>query len=140
MKRINYLGSAGFDRSRHRRPYIGTGGLSTSGVRTKPGQITLARTPWAAPSLATTLARPIRPCLAVTYGAYGWTFRQCPLLPNIQTPSGGLLMSVLCRFCCRSHALQQSMPSLGQMPLQRLAVPFAKLGSGVIGFLQKAKQ
>src|SRR5262249_27259708 len=40
--------------------------LSTSGVRTKPGQITLARTPWAAPSLATTFARPMRPCLAVT--------------------------------------------------------------------------
>src|SRR5215831_17828833 len=40
--------------------------LSTSGVRTKPGQITLARTLCAAPSLATTFARPIRPCLAVT--------------------------------------------------------------------------
>ena len=34
-----------------------------------PEQITLARTPWAAPSLATTFAKPIRPCLAVTYGA-----------------------------------------------------------------------
>ena len=31
--------------------------LSTSGVRTKPGQITLARTPCLAPSLATTLAQ-----------------------------------------------------------------------------------
>jgi hypothetical protein len=43
--------------------------LSTSGVRTKPGQITLARTFFAAPSLATTLARPIKACLAATYGA-----------------------------------------------------------------------
>src|SRR5262245_2044168 len=40
--------------------------LSTSGVRTKPGQMTLARTPCLAPSLATTLASPIKPCLAVT--------------------------------------------------------------------------
>src|SRR5262249_11506439 len=40
--------------------------FSTSGVRTKPGQITLARTPCAAPSLATTFASPIRPCFAVT--------------------------------------------------------------------------
>src|SRR5262249_14408204 len=40
--------------------------LSTSGVRTKPGQITLARTPYLAPSFATVLQRPIRPCLAVT--------------------------------------------------------------------------
>ena len=40
--------------------------LSTSGVRTKPGQITLARTPCFAPSLAITLASPIRPCFAVT--------------------------------------------------------------------------
>src|SRR5262245_12076739 len=40
--------------------------LSTSGVRTKPGQITLARTPYLAPSFATVLHRPIRPCLAVT--------------------------------------------------------------------------
>src|SRR5689334_23331105 len=40
--------------------------LSASGVRTKPGQTTLARTPCAAPSLATTLARPTSPCLAVT--------------------------------------------------------------------------
>ena len=43
--------------------------FSTSGVRTKPGQMTLERTPWAAPSFATTLASPISPCLAVTYGA-----------------------------------------------------------------------
>src|ERR1700746_1671711 len=43
--------------------------LSTRGARTKPGQMTLARTPRAAPSLATTLASPISPCLAVTYGA-----------------------------------------------------------------------
>src|SRR5262249_26213540 len=43
--------------------------LSAKGVRTKPGQITLSRTPCAAPSFATTLARPISPCLAVTYGA-----------------------------------------------------------------------
>ena len=40
--------------------------LSTSGVRTKPGQITFARTPCSAPSFATTFARPTRPCLAVT--------------------------------------------------------------------------
>ena len=40
--------------------------FSTSGVRTKPGQITLARTPCLAPSLATVLASPMRPCLAVT--------------------------------------------------------------------------
>src|SRR5690606_11818608 len=39
---------------------------STSGLRTKPGQITFARTPAAAPSLATVRARPSRPCLAVT--------------------------------------------------------------------------
>src|SRR5262249_873713 len=44
--------------------------LSTSGVRTKPGQMTLARTPCLAPSFATTLASPINPCLAVTYGAF----------------------------------------------------------------------
>jgi hypothetical protein len=43
--------------------------LSTSGVRTKPGQMTLARTLCLAPSLAITLARPISPCLAATYGA-----------------------------------------------------------------------
>src|SRR5215470_9004412 len=43
--------------------------LSTNGVRTKPGQITLARTPCSAPSLATTRARPSRACLAETYGA-----------------------------------------------------------------------
>ena len=40
--------------------------LSTNGVRTKPGQITFARTPCAAPSLAITRARPSSPCLAVT--------------------------------------------------------------------------
>src|SRR3954454_12648215 len=40
--------------------------LSTSGVRTKPGQMTFARTPCLAPSFATTLASPISPCLAVT--------------------------------------------------------------------------
>src|SRR5262249_22871394 len=40
--------------------------LSTSGVRTYPGQITLARMPCLPPSLATVLHRPIRPCLAVT--------------------------------------------------------------------------
>ena len=44
--------------------------LSTSGVRTKPGQTTLARTPCLAPSFATTLDKPISPCLAVTYGAF----------------------------------------------------------------------
>src|SRR6185436_19688380 len=44
--------------------------LSTSGVRTKPGQTTLARTLNSAPSLATTLQSPISPCLAVTYGAF----------------------------------------------------------------------
>ncbi|MCY1510292.1 hypothetical protein D9M68_446650 [compost metagenome] len=44
--------------------------FSTSGVRTKPGQITLARTPCFAPSFATVLASPMRPCLAVTYGAF----------------------------------------------------------------------
>ena len=37
--------------------------FSTSGVRTKPGQITLARTPCAAPSFATTFARPIEAVL-----------------------------------------------------------------------------
>ena len=40
--------------------------FSTSGVRTKPGQITFARTRFGPPSLATTRARPSRPCLAVT--------------------------------------------------------------------------
>src|SRR5262249_13654419 len=40
--------------------------LSTSGVRTKPGQMTLARTPCSPPSFAIVLARPISPCLAVT--------------------------------------------------------------------------
>ena len=40
--------------------------LSTSGVRTKPGQMTLARMPSLAPSLATVRASPSRPCLAVT--------------------------------------------------------------------------
>ncbi len=40
--------------------------FSTSGVRTKPGQTMLARTPCAAPSFATTLAKPTSPCLAVT--------------------------------------------------------------------------
>src|SRR5262245_22344882 len=36
------------------------------GLLGKPGQMTLARTPCAAPSLAITRARPSRPCLAVT--------------------------------------------------------------------------
>ncbi len=40
--------------------------LSTSGVRTKPGQMTLVRTPFLPPSLAITRARPSNPCLAVT--------------------------------------------------------------------------
>ena len=40
--------------------------LSTSGVRTKPGHTMFARTPCFAPSLATTLARPSRPCFAAT--------------------------------------------------------------------------
>src|SRR5262249_38181126 len=44
--------------------------LSTSGVRTKPGQTTLARTLYWAPSLATTRHSPNSPCLAVTYGAF----------------------------------------------------------------------
>ena len=43
--------------------------FSTSGVRTKPGQITLARTPCSAPSFATTFARPMSACFAATYGA-----------------------------------------------------------------------
>src|SRR5690606_32270842 len=40
--------------------------LATSGVRTKPGQMTLARTPYSPASLATVRHRPSRPCLAVT--------------------------------------------------------------------------
>src|SRR5207248_6144334 len=44
--------------------------LSTSGVRTNPGQTTLARTLYSAPSLATTRHNPRSPCLAVTYGAF----------------------------------------------------------------------
>ena len=40
--------------------------FSTSGVRTKPGQITLARMPCSPPSFATVRHRPSRPCLAVT--------------------------------------------------------------------------
>ena len=40
--------------------------FSTSGVRTKPGHTTLDATLYSAPSLASTLLRPMRPCLAVT--------------------------------------------------------------------------
>ena len=40
--------------------------FATNGVFTKPGHITLARTPCSAPSLEITRARPRRPCLAVT--------------------------------------------------------------------------
>src|SRR5690606_36370119 len=49
--------------------------LSTSGVRTKPGQITLARMPASPPSFATVRHRPSRPCLAVTYGALSFEAR-----------------------------------------------------------------
>ncbi|KAG0913634.1 hypothetical protein G6F31_021434 [Rhizopus arrhizus] len=40
--------------------------FSTSGVRTKPGQMTCERTLCAAPSLASTRARPSSACLAAT--------------------------------------------------------------------------
>ena len=40
--------------------------FSTSGVLTNPGQITLARTLCAAPSLAITRAKPSSPCFAAT--------------------------------------------------------------------------
>jgi hypothetical protein len=40
--------------------------FSTRGVRTKPGQMTLARMLCGAPSLATVFASPMRPCFAVT--------------------------------------------------------------------------
>src|SRR4029079_13378488 len=43
--------------------------FSTSGVRTKPGQMTLERTLWCAPSLAITRARPSSQCFAATYAA-----------------------------------------------------------------------
>jgi len=44
--------------------------FSTSGVRTKPGQMTLVRTPIFAPSFAAARASPRRPCLAATYADF----------------------------------------------------------------------
>ena len=73
--------------------YTGPQGSTESAaevIEEKPGQITMARTLWRAPSLATVLASPISPCLAVTKGALStdasleWTepmYRMLPPLP-----------------------------------------------------------
>ena len=74
--------------------------LSTSGVRTKPGQITLARTPCAAPSLATNF----RQTDQAVFGGDIWSFEYGCLLrvhrTHIDDASAFLLVHLTERSAC----------------------------------------